>query len=471
MKKKYITTSIAYTNAKPHIGYALELVQADVIARYYRDQKNDVFFLTGTDDHGIKIFRSAEEKKITPKQFVDGNIKEFKELVKKLNISNDRFISTSDKKAHWPGAQKLWKRLEEKGDIYKKSYEGMYCVGCEAYLTKRDLVDGKCTNHNKKPEVVKEENYFFKLTKYKDQIINKIKSDELKIVPVSRKNEVLNILAELEDVSFSRPKEKLPWGIPVPGDESHVMYVWCDALSNYLTGLGYGQKDETNFEKFWPADIHCIGKDILRFHAAIWPAMLLSAGLKLPKTIFVHGWITSEGKKMSKSLGNVVDPFEIIEKYGTDALRYYLLKEISATGDGNFSQKRFDEVYNGELANELGNLVMRVIVLSKKANIKNWKKKIFKSKYSGNIEKYNFSQYLDDIWNKIIREQNKRIESTKVWELLKKNPKQAKIILIDSLNWLEFIAYYLEPFLPETAEKIQKQVVNLEAEPLFPRIQ
>ncbi len=475
MKKKYITTSIAYTNAKPHIGYALELVQADVIARYYHDQKNDVFFLTGTDDHGIKIFRSAEEKKITPKQFVDDNIKEFKELAKKLDISNDNFISTSDEKAHWPGAQKLWKKLAEKGDIYKKSYEGMYCAGCEAFLTKRDLVDGKCPNHNKEPEVVKEENYFFKLTDYKNQIIEKIQSDELKIVPESRKNEVLNILAELTDVSFSRPKDKLPWGIPVPGDESHVMYVWCDALSNYLTGLNYGQKDESKFKKYWPADIHCIGKDILKFHAAIWPAMLMSAELKLPKTIFVHGWITSEGKKMSKSMGNVVDPFVIIEKYGTDALRYYLLKEIPATGDGDFSQKRFDEVYNGELANELGNLVMRAVKMAEKNQLKldNYHKDaqpIYNSSekiFAENIEQYNFGFILENIWQRI-RSANRIIELKKPWEI---KDKKVLVELFERIFFeIQTVALSLEPFLPETSEKIKKQLETLKAEPLFPRI-
>jgi methionyl-tRNA synthetase len=469
----YITTSIAYTNSKPHIGYALELVQADVLARFYRQDNKDLFFLTGTDDHGVKIFRSAEEKNIKPQQFVDANINEFKKLIKKLNISNDRFISTSDKKAHWSGAQKLWKKLHENGDIYKKSYEGIYCAGCEAYLTKKDLIDGKCPNHQAKPELIKEENYFFKLTRYRDTIINKIKNNELVIVPEARKNEILNILADLEDVSFSRPREKLSWGVPVPGDDNQVMYVWCDALSNYLTGLGYGQKDESRFKKYWPANIHCIGKDILRFHAAIWPAMLLSAGLRLPKTIFVHGWITSEGQKMSKSLGNVVDPLEIIDKYGADALRYYLLCEIPATGDGDFSQKRFEEVYNGELANELGNLVMRAVKMVKKNKLKlsDYKKAvpIYKSykMFSDSIGQYNFEFALENIWQRV-RLANQTIEMKKPWEI--KNKKILNDIFEKIFFQIQTIALSLEPFLPETATEIQQQLKTLKAKPLFPRL-
>lgn len=490
MNKFYITTSIAYTNAKPHIGYALELVQADTLARYHRSKGQDVFFLTGTDDHGIKIYRSAQEKKISPKEFVDENIKAFRKLTQKLNISNDGFISTSDDAAHMAGAQKLWTKLIESGDIYKKSYEGMYCAGCEAFLTQRDLVDGKCPNHNKEPEILKEENYFFKLTKYKDEIIEKIKTDEIKIIPEARKNEILNILKELEDVSFSRPKEKLPWGIPVPGDESQVMYVWCDALSNYLTGLGYGQKNEANFEKFWPADVHCIGKDILRFHAAIWPAMLMSAKLKLPKQIFVHGWITSEGQKISKSLGNVVDPFEIIEKYGTDALRYYLLREIPATGDGDFSQKRFEEVYNGELIGQMGNALNRVVVMAKRYNVNVPDKEMIvdmikrhvsesnnrlewtpESRLKVSLENtYDFSMSLSEVMNKV-KTLNGYIELDKPWELAKdgKNEIMDKKFF-DYFYYLYRISDNLEFFLPETAKKIKNQLETLEAEPLFLKI-
>lgn len=472
--KFYITTSIAYTNAKPHIGYALELVQADTLARYWRSKlgKDNTYFLTGTDDHGIKIHETAQKKGIDTKKFVNDNIKGFKDLAKKLTISNNDFISTSDQKKHWDGAKKMWKLLDKSGDIYKKEYEGLYCVGCEAYLTKRDLVDGKCPNHDKKPELVREENYFFKLTKYKDRIKDFIKKDTIKIVPEERKNELLNILEEMEDVSFSRPSNKLPWGIPVPGDSSQTMYVWCDALTNYISALGFGKEKHDKLDKFWPADVHVIGKDILKFHAIYWPAMLISAGLTLPKEIFVHGWITSGGKKMSKTLGNVIDPIEVIEKYGEDALRYYLLREIPATGDGDFTWERFEEVYNGELANELGNLVNRVVKMSGKYSIK-FKVKSEYFKENGNLlklENFDFKGAIEDVWTEV-RALNEFIEKNKPWELAKDDEKKLEAVLTEAQNKLYEIAFGLAIFMPETAEKIKRQLDTLKAEPLFPRIE
>ena len=273
--------------------------------------------------------------------FVDENSAKFRELTKKLNISNDDFIRTSDKNRHWPGARLLWKKLVEVGDIYKGKYSGYYCVGCEAYIKESDLINGKCPYHYAEPEKIEEENYFFRLSRYADEIKKRIESGELKILPESGKNEILAVIRKgIEDISFSRPVEKLAgWGVPVPNNDSQLMYVWCDALANYVSALGYGSGDESNFQKFWPADLHVIGKDILRFHALIWPAMLMSAKLPLPKKLFVHGFIISDGKRMSKTLGNVIDPFDLIERYGVDAARYYLLREITPFGDGDITEK------------------------------------------------------------------------------------------------------------------------------------
>ena len=480
-KKFYITTSIAYTNDKPHIGHALELIQADALARINRLQKKDTFFLTGTDDHGTKIYRSACKKKQSPKEFVDENIAAFKKLVANLNISNDDFISTSDKRRHWPGAEALWKKLDTAGDIYKKKYSGLYCVGCESYVTKADLVDGKCPTHLKAPEVVEEENYFFELSKYKKEIKEKIERDEIKITPLARKHEVLNIVDELDDISFSRPKDKLPWGVPVPGDDAQMMYVWCDALSNYITALGFGTKNDAKFKKYWPADVQCIGKDILKFHAVIWPAMLLAAGEKLPKNIFVHGYITSDGQKMSKSIGNVVDPFEVIEKYGADALRYFLLRESASTNDFDFSWKAFEERYNSDLANDLGNLVNRVVTMTKRYKIKfpisNFQfpnnSQISNNKFqkiNNLIEEFKFDEVLKLIWVDV-RGANNYIEQNKPWELAKSDPKKLEEVFDHLFEMLHATSYMLQVFLPETSQKIQSQLKSLNPEPLFPRIQ
>ena len=361
-KKFYIATSIAYTNALPHVGFALELVQADVLARYHRDLGDDTFFLTGTDEHGRKVAEAAEKLGKTPKDFTDELSDKFRGLTKALNVSNDDFIRTTDRTRHWPAVKDFWLELKEKGDIYKKKYQGLYCVGCEAFITKKDLKDGKCGIHQKEPEVVEEENYFFRLSKYSKEIERIIKTDKIRIIPPARGNEMLAFMRQgLEDVSFSRPSKDLSWGIPVPGDETQTIYVWADALINYFSGAP-GR---------WPADLHCVGKDIFKFHSLIWPGMLLSLGLPLPKAILVHGFITVAGQKMSKSLGNVVDPFELIEKYGADAARYFLLREIPPTEDGDFTIGKFEQRYNADLASGLGNLVARGITLSSKFQIPN----------------------------------------------------------------------------------------------------
>lgn len=468
MKSKfYITTSIAYTNAPPHIGFALELIQADVLARYHRISGDDVFFLTGTDEHGAKIVKAAKAVGKTPQDFTDTLSRKFEDLTKILQLSNDDFIRTTDQKKHWPNVKKAWLKLKENGDIYKKEYEGLYCVGCEAFVKEKDLIEGKCPLHQQKPEIIKEENYFFKLSKYAGAVKNKIENGEIKIVPDGRKNEILNFINRgVEDVSCSRSKENLQWGIPVPGDDTQIIYIWFEALINYLFP-----------EKYWPADVHCVGKDIFRFHALWWPAMLLALGLELPKTIFVHGYITSNGQKMSKSLGNVVDPFELVKKYGVDAVRYFLLREISATEDGDFSEEKFIERYNADLASGLGNLVARVTKLAqvtktkKIGNIKNliaeYKIAIedSKEKYQESLGKFEFSMALSAVWA-LIKFCDQEVETNKLWE---KSDKQ-KDIISSLLFLIDEIAGFLEPFLPETSDKILKQLKNKKSEPLFPRI-
>jgi len=476
MKDKfYITTAIDYVNSVPHLGHALEKVQADAIARYQRITDKDVYFLTGVDEHGIKIIRSSQDAGKSVKDFVNENSGKFAELTKKLDISNNNFIRTSDRERHWPGAQLLWKKLVEAGDIYKGKYSGYYCVGCEAYVTEKDLIDGKCPYHFKEPEKIEEENYFFKLSRYVDEIKNKIESGELKILPESRKNEILGMIKEgVGDISFSRPKEKLSdWGVPVPDDESQLMYVWCDALANYISALGYGSNNEDNLKKFWPADLHIIGKDILRFHALIWPAMLMSAKLLLPKTIFVHGFILSNGKRMSKTLGNVIDPFYLAEKYGVDATRYYLLREITPFEDGDITEEKFKEAYNANLANGLGNLTARIMKMSesylgdKEQVISNEE---FPADYKNLMDNFELNKVMDLIWKKI-SELDLYIQRTEPFKLIKTDGKKAKEILVELVLGLQNIALMLKPFLPQASEKILKSIeLNKMPETLFPRV-
>lgn len=470
-KKFYITTSIPYTNAPPHIGFALELIQADVLARFNAQQGNDVFFLTGTDEHGIKTLRAAKDAKKEPLEFADEISQKFKDLAKALDISNNDFIRTTDKERHLPSVYKLWEKYKEKGDIYKKKYKGFYCPGCEAFKTQKELVDGKCAIHLKEAEVIEEENYFFKLSKYLPEIKKLIEKNEIKIIPESKKNEILNMISQgLEDVSFSRVKEKY-WGWPVPGDESQNFYVWQDALPNYISALGYAE-NASRFKKYWPANVHCIGKDIVKFHAIYWPAMLLSADLPLPKTIFIHGFINVAGQKMSKSLGNVIDPFLLIQKYGVDAIRYYLLREIPSTEDGDFTYEKFEARYNADLAGGIGNLLARTIVLAQKLdNIpKKASKKIvdqadkINKECQNYLEEFKFSEALKCIWE-LISFCDKYINAEKPWEM-KENAGQA---IADILFALEKIAGILSPFLPQTSEKIQKAIKDKKSGMLFPK--
>ncbi len=463
-KKFYITTSIAYVNAPPHIGFAMEVIQADVLARYHRLLGDKTFFLTGTDEHGRKNAQTAEKEGMTPQALADENSAYFRSLEPLLNLSNDFFIRTTDQ-SHKKGAQKLWRKLVEAGDIYKSGYEGLYCVGCEAFITEKDLVEGLCPNHKCAPEKLKEENYFFRLSKYSDQIKKKIKNGDLKVVPDARKHEILAVLEEgLKDVSFSRPRKILQWGIDVPDDPDQVMYVWCDALSNYITAIGYEHENE-QFQTFWPADVHVIGKDILRFHSAIWIGMLMSAGLRLPHAVYVHGFITSEGQKMSKSLNNVVDPVEVVQRYGTDALRYFLLKEIPTTDDGDFSRERFRVVYDSELADTVGNLVSRVFAMTHKYfqgcvpdavpgdNFFSSKIKKLWSDYDAAIEAFDLKKALEEVLALAIAA-NQYVEAQKPWVLAKNDPRTLGQVLYNLLEVIRHIGLLLAPFIPSTAQKI-----------------
>ena len=478
MKKFYITTSIFYTNANPHIGHALESIQADVIARYHRILGENVFFLTGTDEHGQKNTKAAEAMGKSPEAFTDEISQRVKELKKALNLSNDDFIRTTDQKRHWPTVKKVWLKLKENNDIYKKKYKGFYCVGCEAFITEKDLKDGKCVVHQKKPEIIEEENYFFRLSKYSKEIENIIKEDKIKIIPNFRKNEILNFIKKgLEDISFSRQRKNLKWAIPVPDDSEASIYVWADALSNYISALGYAENGD-KFKRFWPADVHCVGKDILRFHGLIWSAMLLSLKLPLPKTIFVHGFITVNEQKMSKSLGNIINPFELNEKYGTDAVRYFLLREIPPTEDGDFTYEKFEQRYNADLANGLGNLVARVVTLAAKLKMKNEKlktttknlkinkiiDKTWKS-YKKSLDEFKFNEALIVIWQ-LISFCDRYIEKERPWE----DKKNSKTVISDLLFAVSEIAKLIEPFLPETSEKILRQIKTKKSKALFPHL-
>jgi methionyl-tRNA synthetase len=471
--KFYVTSSIAYANAAPHLGFALEVIQADVIVRYHRQYLGeDVFFLTGTDEHGAKVSKAAKETGKTPKDFVDEISKKFNALKETLNLSNNDFIRTSDEKKHWPAVKKAWLKFKENGDIYLKKYQGFYCSGCEAFITKKDLINSQCCVHQIKPEIIEEENYFFKLSKYSQKIKKAIEENEIRIIPESRKNEILSFIKQgLEDISFSRPRKDLKWGIPVPDDDTQTIYVWADALVNYLSAIDYYDEGE-KFNKYWPADVHCIGKDILRFHAIFWPAMLFSLDLNLPRTIFVHGFITVGGQKMSKSLGNVVDPFWLVEKYGTDAVRYYLLREISPTEDGDFTLDKFETRYNADLANGLGNFAARVLALqAQNPEMKLLKidkaidKKIKESEKETEqkLKEFKFSESLSAIWE-LIAFGDKYINETQAWKV--KDAKLKNQIISNLIAILNSTADHLKPFLPETSAKINQLK---KGEILFPR--
>lgn len=360
----YITTAIPYVNARPHLGHALEFVLTDTLARYHRLKGEDVRFLTGTDENSLKNVQAAEREGIPTQALVDRNASLYYALRESLDLSFDDFIRTSTDPRHLAGVRELWQACRQNGDIYKQAYRGLYCVGCEQFYTEAELEDGRCPEHRTRPEVVEEENYFFRLSRYAGRLLDLIETDQLRIVPDTRKNEVLSFIrAGLADFSISRSRSRSHgWGIPVPDDPDQVIYVWFDALGNYITALGYGSENEL-YRRYWldnPHRVHVIGKGITRFHAVYWPAILLSAGQPVPTTILIHSYITAGGEKISKSLGNSIDPVDLAERYGADALRYYLLREIRTTDDGDFSLERFVRLYNADLADQLGNLLSRV---------------------------------------------------------------------------------------------------------------
>lgn len=475
MSKFYLTTAIPYVNAAPHVGHALEFVQADCIARYHKLTGDEVCLLSGGDENAVKNVQAAILNEMPIQEFVDKNSELFKILASALEVDFDVFQKGSDLVHHYPSSQKLWKLCESAGDIYKKSYSGLYCVGCETFYTKDELNEkGECFEHpGKKIELVNEENYFFRLSKYQKQIVELITSDKLKIFPISRKNEILEFLKHpLTDISISRTNSRAKnWGVPVPGDETQRIYVWFDALNIYQSGIGFGW-DEKKYHKWWPADLHVIGKGILRFHAVYWPAFLLSSGLKLPKSLFVHGYFTVNGQKMSKTLGNIIDPNLMINKYGADALRYYLLREISSTADGDFSEVRFKELYNADLANGLGNLVARIAKLS--VNIEFPLNEIVYSevnlnKYHDAFANYRFQDALACVWDKI-KSANQLIDEAKPWTL---PPAELKDVLKNIVPRIYEIGIMLQPFLPDTAGKIITQfkgpVISVRPS-LFPRV-
>jgi methionyl-tRNA synthetase len=473
VKNYYITTTLPYVNASPHIGFALEIVQADTIARYQALQGKKLFFNFGTDEHGQKIYQKAKEEGKDPQKYVDEYAKKFDLLKKALNLSYNNFIRTTDPH-HKKAAQKIWKLCLKNGFIEKGTYQAKYCVGCELEKTDSELEDGKCPLHlNLKIQIIDEENYFFKFSLFQDKLLSLYKKNPKFVVPDFRLKEIRKFVERgLQDFSISRLKEKMPWGVPVPNDEKHVMYVWFDALTNYISALGWPE-DKDKFTHFWgtienPRAVQVAGKDNLRQQSAMWQAMLMAAGLPPSKQILIHGFISSGGQKMSKSLGNVIDPFEVVKKYGTDATRYYLLREIPTFSDGDFTYSRFEEVYQADLANGLGNLVARVAGLAKDSRIKHQVKK-FSKEVKDAIENYELNKALTFIWNEI-RKADVFINERAVWNL---KGTQRETALANLIGRVKQISHDLKPFLPETVEKIEKQFkgpkVKL-AKPLFPRL-
>ncbi|MEK7061635.1 MAG: methionine--tRNA ligase [Patescibacteria group bacterium] len=471
-KKFYITTTLPYVNADPHIGYALEIIQADVLARYYQAQGCEVFFNTGVDEHGLKIFRKAKENNLEPQIYCDIYAKKFNSLKVALNLSYNNFIRTTDPH-HIKAAQEFWSRCNKNGDIYKKNYKIKYCVGCELEKTESELIKGRCPIHSSQEiEIIEEENYFFRYSKYQKKLLNFYKKNSEFVIPKSRFNEIKEFTSRgLEDFSISRLKEKMPWGVPVPGDDKHIIFVWFDALVSYISALGWPD-NLGKFNDFWPG-LQVAGKDNLRQQSSMWQAMLMSADLPPSRQIFIHGFINSNGQKMSKTLGNVIDPFLLVKKYSTDAVRYYLLREISPVEDGDFTYEKFEQRYNGDLAGGIGNLVARTTAMAIKLNTSQAKPsfKINKAVNTAKknckkyLESFKFNEALKSIWE-LIGFCDKYINEEKPWEA-KKNANQ---IISDILFALQSIADLLCPFLPETSEKIKQLIEQKKQEALFPRI-
>ena len=474
MKKFYLTTAIDYVNGKAHIGHAYEKILTDVIARHYKKCSDKLFFLTGTDEHGIKIQKTAAERGITPKELCDENSNAFKETWKELDINYNKFIRTTDE-YHEKAVQLIFKKLVEKGDIYKNSYKGLYCQGCECFLSEKDLTeDGLCPDHLKKPEEVSEENYFFKLTKYKEAIIKHIKDNPDFIVPSFRASEVLNQLEDIQDISVSRSISNVTWGIPVLDDPEQVIYVWIDALSNYITGIGYNPEESNeNFNEYWPCDLHVIGKDILKFHSIYWLAILMALDLPLPKQILAHGWITIDETKMSKSLGNVIAPTDILKNFEletADALRYYMATAAPLGKDGNYSDIDFKEKVNAHLANSMGNLLNRTLSMlvkyfdgEVKPEFKSNEDIINIAKNTIDRVKYHFDRYENQEAGQaimtLVDATNKYVTDNAPWTLAKEEKMtECGSVLRTVLDVMCVVAYLIEPFCPNIAKKMAEQL-------------
>jgi len=471
-KTVYLTTTLPYVNADPHIGFAFEIVHADIYARFNRLTGAQVFFNTGTDEHGQKVFEKAKEEGIDTQKYVDEYAAKFDDLKQALNLSYDSFIRTTDAK-HTASAQAFWQLCKENGDIYKKLYKTKYCVGCELEKTESELENGKCSLHpNKKLEIREEENYFFKFSNYSDKLLSLYKNNPNFVVPDSRFNEIKAFVGRgLKDFSISRLKEKMPWGIQVPSDKEHVMYVWFDALINYISAPGWPH-DMENFSKRWPV-IQFAGKDNIRQQSAMWQAMLMSAGLEPSKQIVIHGFINSGGQKMSKSLGNVINPYDLVNEYGTDAVRYYLARHVHPFEDSDYTAEKFKEAYTANLVNGLGNLASRILTMSEN----------YKISYDGpldlasqgkvdtsTLERFKINRYMDEVW-KMIQEADRFIQKEEPFKKIKKNKKDATSDIQHLLGELAVIAELIRPIMPETADTIKEAIKKNKKpdEPLFPR--
>ncbi len=471
MTKRYITTAIPYMNGDPHIGHAMDYCLADVCARYFKLCGDEVRFQAGTDEHGGKISQKAAELGESAQDFVDKKAETFRRFIASLDVEYTDFVRTTDPE-HVRRVQEIWSRLTD--HIYMGEYEGWYCTGCERFITEKEYEENKgcCPDHNKPYERLREKNYYLRISDFKDRIREAILTDELLILPEFRKKEILRLLEETEDVSISRPRTQLEWGVPVPGDETQVMYVWMDALSNYITVLGYPEKDISDF---WPATAQFVGKDILRFHAIIWPAMLMGLGLPLPKTLVSHGMILANGQKMSKSIGNVVNPTDVVEKYGVDAFRYYFLRHVDTFDDADFTWEKFENAYKTELANDLGNLVQRLAALTFKndVRVKVLREFKFSNEYKAKMDEFRFSEAFDLAWEKV-RKINQRIDNAKPWAMAKEGEtKKLQECLESLINELLVANYELKPFLPGATEKIEQvflaDKIQPPEKPLFPK--
>ncbi|MBR2998227.1 methionine--tRNA ligase [Candidatus Saccharibacteria bacterium] len=470
MNKTYITTAIPYMNGDPHIGHAMDYVQADVCARYHRLLGDEVRLQAGTDEHGSKIFQKAQDLGLPVKEYVDSNVAKFKDFIEKLGISYTDFVRTTDD-FHEKRCQEIWRQLKE--HIYLGKYEGWYCTGCERFITDKEYDEnhGVCPDHQKPYDKLEEENYYFRISDFKEQVIAAISADEMLILPEFRKREILKLLEETPDVSISRPKSQLTWGVPVPDDESQVMYVWIDALSNYLTVLGYPEKDISDW---WPAEAQFVGKDILRFHTIIWPAMLLGLGLPLPKVISSHGMILANGQKMSKSIGNVVNPIEVLDKHGLDAFRYFFLRRIDTFADSDFTWEKFEDAYNNELANDLGNLAQRLATMAAKNNFRLATEPDYElpAEYCELMNNYEYNKAFDYVWEKV-QGLNRKIDKEKPWALAKEGKlDELEKCLAGLVDGLLQANQMLSPFIPNTADKIYEVFggeITPPKTPLFPK--